>query len=145
MSTTANDMRREAIRKTLAHHAGGAPDAGAVAEATLSVWHQVAGRLAPVIGTGGVDALFRRSLHLTSANFPWLAISDDAGNNAALLASFKARLASRETDTAVEAGHALLVIFTELLASLIGESLTERLLRPVWAPQPTASEQETAP
>jgi hypothetical protein len=43
------------------------------------------------------------------------------------------------------AGTALLVTFTELLVSLIGESLSERLLAPVWAPQLLASAQESVP
>ena len=128
MSTAEPDLRRDAIRATLTQRAGGDPDASAIAEATLNTWHQVAARLAPVIGARGVDVLFSRSLHLTSSAFPWLAITGDHGDSAALLASLKARLAGRETDAATEASHALLVTFTELLATLIGESLTERLL-----------------
>jgi hypothetical protein len=134
---------REAIRRTLANLAGSAADASAVAEATLSTWHEMAARLAPVIGVQGVDVLFKRSLHLTSTTFPWLAIAGDRGDSAALLASLKTRLAGREKDVAAEASHTLLVTFTELLAALIGESLTERLLGPVWAPPSPASEQET--
>ena len=51
--------------------AGEAPDASAIAEATLNTWRQVAARLAPVIGARGVDALFSRSLHVTSQDLPW--------------------------------------------------------------------------
>jgi hypothetical protein len=105
----------------------------------------VADRLAPVIGAQGVDVLFSRSLHLTSAAFPWLATAGDRGGSTAQLASLKARLAGRELDISAEASCALLVTFTELLATLIGESLTGRLLGPIWAPQSPASEQETAP
>ena len=143
MSTTKSDLCREAIRRALAHSAGGDPDASAVAEATLSIWHQVAALLAPVVGARGVEILFSRSLHLTSAAFPWLATAGDQGDNAALLASIKTRLAGRGTDVAVEASYTLLVTVTELLATLIGESLTERLLGPVWVPTPPTSEKET--
>ena len=139
-------MDHEAIRRTLAQGAGEAPDASAIAEATLNTWQQVADRLAPVIGARGVDALFSRSLHVTSKTFPWLAMAGNDGNDgnsAALLASLKARLAGQETAAAAEASHALLVNFTELLATLIGESLTDRLLAPVWMPPLPAAEQET--
>ena len=111
MPTTDSDLHREAIRRTLAHRAGDTPDASAVAEATLIIWHQMAARLAPVIGARGVDVLFSRSLHLTSNVFPWLAISGINGDSVALLASLKTRLAGSETDTAAEASYALLTTF----------------------------------
>ena len=65
MSTTDSDLCREAIRRALAHSAGGDPDASAVAEATLSIWHQVAALLAPVIGARGVEILSVSYTHLT--------------------------------------------------------------------------------
>ena len=138
-----SDLRREAIRATLAHRAGDSPDASAVAEATIGTWHQVSARLAPVIGARGVDVLFRRALHLTSTAFPWLATAGEHGDGAGSIANFRARLETRETAAAAEASHALLVTFTELLATLIGSSLTERLLGSIWTPPPPASEQET--
>jgi hypothetical protein len=52
-------------------------------------------------------------------------------------------LASQHTAAAAEAVYALLLTFTELLATLIGESLTERLLAPVWARPSLPSDQET--
>ena len=124
-ATANNELWREAIRLTLAHRAGGAPDASAVAEVTISTWSQVAALLTPVIGPRGVDVIFRRSLYLTSKDFPWLAFGEEHRDSAALLASLKANLAGRDADDAVEAGYTLLVIFTELLTTLIGEALTE--------------------
>jgi hypothetical protein len=137
-------MDHEAMRKTLAQCAGEAPDASAMAEATLNIWRQVATRLTPVIGIRGVDALFSRSLYLTSKAFPWLSLSGNEGNSHVLRVILKVRLASQETAAAAEASDALLVTFTELLATLIGESLTDRLLVPVWAPRCPAPEQENA-
>lgn len=133
-------MNEEAIRKTLAHRAGSNANARAVAEATISTWHQAAVRLAPVIGRQGVDVLFRRSLHLTKSTVPWLAMANDEGDCTALLSTLQTRLAERETAAALEAGHALLANFTELLASLIGNPLTERLLAPIWAASPASIE-----
>ncbi len=108
-ATTNSELSQEAIRKTLAHHAGSVPDASAVAETTISIWHQTVIRLAPVIGDHGVDVLFRRSLYLASAAFPWLATAEDPGDSAALLARIKTRLEGREADVAIEASYTLLV------------------------------------
>jgi hypothetical protein len=143
MATTTEALR-ETIRTTLARRDGTATGTSAVTEVALGTWHQMTTRLAPVIGTRGVDVLFRRSLNLTSATFPWLAILGDDGNTAALIVELETRFASQAADAAVEARFALLVTFTELLATLIGEPLTERLLRPVWLTPPAACEQETA-
>lgn len=143
MSPTKNLICREMIRRTLAHHAGTAPDPDTVAEATFIIWNLVATQLTPVIGTKGVDILFRRSLHLTTFSFPWLAMAEAFEDTPSMLSSTKTRLASQETRVSTEAGCALLITFTELLKTLIGESLTGRLLGKIWvSPSPT-TEQET--
>jgi hypothetical protein len=145
MSTTERERRRAAIRATLARHAGDAPDPNAIAAATLTTWHQMAARLTPVIGVRGGDVLFGRALHLTTAAFPWLDMAGARADQAALLASLQARLAGQETAAVgAAAAAALLATFTELLATLIGESLTERLLGPVWIHSLPESEQERA-
>jgi len=145
MDTTATAIsasqrrHREAIQSALAHRAGGALDARAAAEATISTWRQMNSLLAPVIGTQGVDVIFRRALYLTSKTFPWLASGEESGDSAVSLAS---RLEHRCADDVAEAGCTLLVCFTELLATLIGDALTERVLGPVWAFSLSSSEQE---
>jgi hypothetical protein len=92
-----------------------------------------------------VEVLFSRSLHLTSLSIPWLSVDGDYGDTATLLATLKTRLAERDTDAAEEASHALLLSFTELLTTLIGKPLTERLLAPVWEPPSPESERENPP
>jgi hypothetical protein len=140
---TKSDFYSETIRRALESRAGTAADAGMVAEATLNIWRRMAALLAPIIGSRGVEVLFNRSLQLTSRTFPCLVITGDHGDNAVLLANLKANLAACETNDAMEAGHALLVTFTEVLITLIGESLTKRLLSPVLAFPTSISEQET--
>ncbi|WP_285606392.1 hypothetical protein [Geothrix edaphica] len=138
-------MCRESIRRTLALSAGIAPDSRGVAEATLRTWGQMAARLAPVIGARGVDALFGRSLQVTSATFPWLSKAGGSDDSANPLTNLRASLEAIDPVVGTEGSFALLVAFTELLAALIGESLTERLLDPVWTPPKPTTEQETHP
>jgi hypothetical protein len=131
---TANrEPRREAIRIALAHRSGGAPGASAVAEAATVILSQMAALLTPVIGVRGVDVIFRRSLYLTSKDFPLLVPGEEHGDSAALLAGLKDRLAVRDAEDAAEAACALIATFIELLTTLIGESLTDRLMSPVWS------------
>ena len=102
----------------------------------------MAALLAPVIGSKGVDILFSRSLHLTSAAFPWLPNAKDHGSSLALLEDLKKHLVDHEAGVATAASCTLLVNFIELLASMIGEALTERLLAPAWTSPLVVSEQE---
>ena len=150
-----HESPNEAIRSTLLRWAGDAPDSSAIAEAALMTWSRVSGRLEPVIGMRGVDALFDRAMHLTCKTYPWLAASATEDDEVAPgvtpvvpaltnLMILRLRLADREPELAEEAGYILLVTFTALLANLIGESLTQRLLAPVWSP-PRANPEEMSP
>lgn len=136
-------MWRESIQRTLALSAGIAPNSHGVAEATLRLWGQIAVRLAPVIGVKGVDALLGRSLQMASSGFPWLSKVGGAEDSAHPLTNLRASLEDLDPEVGTAGSFAWLVAFTELLATLIGESLTERLLEPVWAP-PTPTPKATA-
>jgi hypothetical protein len=138
-------MLHEDVSRILAQRAGAYATANAVAEATVSTLHQAAVQLASVIGAKGVHVLLRRSLHLTGKTHPWLAVSTEDNGIATLLAGIEARLAGQPTAAAMEAGTVLLVTFTVLLVSLIGESLTRSLLAPIWPAPAAESEQESTP
>lgn len=144
MPITDRELCREAIRKTLRLRTGDSPDALAVARATSEIWLQMSAQLAPVIGGNGVDAILQRSLHLTSVVFPWLASSDGEMDNATFPVRISVLLAGCEPVVAAQASASLLITFTELLATLIGNSLTERLLAPVWIAAPVVVKQEKA-
>ena len=144
MPTGDGNLLRDAIRTTLALRAGRLPDANTPAEAAAATWRLVTVQLAPVIGARGLDVLFSRALHQTSAAFPWLAVAVDGEGSASPLPRLMVCLAGQHTSTAAEASYTLLSTFTELLATLIGESLTTRLLAPVWLPPSLSSRQESA-
>jgi hypothetical protein len=54
-----------------------------------------------------------------------------------------ASLAAQDSATGAEAASALLMSFVASLATLLGDSLTERLLAPVWEQPSLPSGQET--
>ena len=143
MSTAASEARREAIRKKLAQCAGGESDAKAFAVATVSLWPQFSARLAPVIGARGVDILFNRALYLASTSFPFLAIAANRGRGTAPLEAIRSQIGRQDAPVAAAASCEFLFIFTVLLATLIGDSLTDRLLGPVWALPLPGSERES--
>jgi hypothetical protein len=102
-----------------------------VADAIASALQAIDTALHPIIGERGVAALYSRSLYLTSSAHPWLAGMHEDAQTAMDLAALKSTLAQQSTDHAAAGGRALLQTLYDLLASLIGSSLTERLLRSV--------------
>lgn len=111
-----------------------AKTAGQVADAMASTWQAIDAALSPVIGHRGVAMLYKRSLHVTRAAHPWLTGTSEDGPATMDLVALKSVFAQQSSTHAIAAGGAFLQTFHELLSSLIGLSLTERLLRPVWAP-----------
>lgn len=109
-----------------------------IAAACGVLWHELEAALSPIIGARGVAALGRRSLHLTSVEHPWLAMTQPAGADTLDAAMLVSLLAQRGSDDAVAAASTFLRTFRDLLSSLIGASLTERLLRTVWGPPDSA-------
>lgn len=113
--------------------AGESVDAVRIAEIAVSIWEGVGVALAPIIGQPGVAALFKRSVFLTRDTHPCLsAVNESTLSSKNELAMLQMLLAQQASAEAVAVNVALLQNFHELLVSLIGASLTERLLRPVW-------------
>jgi len=120
-------------------------DAEQVADAILAVWQEIDEALNPIIGHRGVAALYKRSLNLTAARYPWLAAGQQGVLAAVDLGALKAALAQRAPAEAAVGGRALLQSFHTLLCSLVGASLTDRLLVSVWAqPAGVVPAQDTA-
>ena len=68
----SSEPRRQAISHALERYGGHAlPEA--IGAATIGVLSALLAELDPLIGDRGVQALYRRSLKLTAAEFPWLA------------------------------------------------------------------------
>ena len=111
-------------------------DAAQIAEALASTWRAIESALAPIIGSKGVAALYKRSLHLASSAHPWLAELREGDPTTIDLSALKSVVAQQTGALAALGGNAVLQTFYQLVGSLVGPSLTERLLRSVWADSP---------
>ena len=118
---------------TLAYAFENGAGAAEIAAAIFSMLEAITDVLAPVIGRGGVDALFKRSLHLAGRSHPWLAQAGKGVLTALELAGLKTVFAEQSSADAAAGGGLLLQTFHDLLSRLIGSSLTERLLGPILA------------
>jgi hypothetical protein len=116
-----------------------------LADAAVARWHAIDAALSPIIGKLGVAALYHRSLFLASKSHPWLAherASDVLGMD---LPALRTVLVGRDANEIAEASATLLESFLKLLASLVGPSLAERLLGPLWAPPPAGTAEKDSP
>ncbi|MES2534823.1 MAG: hypothetical protein V4632_03025 [Pseudomonadota bacterium] len=104
----------------------------AVVAVTIDLLERLAAELISIIGDGGFQSLYSRSVHLTSASFPWMLKNHPSQQPDARFAGLQAALEERNFTEAGEASIALLTTFIDILALLIGELLTTSILRSAW-------------
>ena len=103
-----------------------------ISQTAVDIWTLIDEALTPIIGVRGVAALHGRSLFLTAHAFPWIGTRRDGVQMAMDLESLRLALASQTASDALHGATALFDAFNDLLASMVGTALTERLLRTVW-------------
>jgi hypothetical protein len=121
----------ERIQSSLSTRAATGLDSESTAALIISIWRDIDAALAPIIGHRGVAALFHRTLHLIRQDYPWLTASHESMAEPIDFTTLQSTLTLQTSANVVSANGALLQTFLEQLASLIGESLVERLLRAV--------------
>ena len=128
-------MERQASRAALAslqNRVSDGADVAQVADMVVTAWQRTAFILKPIIGERGMSALYQRSLYVSGREYEWLRPCYQGIQGAMDLTSLKAALALQQCDVAVQGGAALFTAFYDLLASLVGEALTTRLLYALW-------------
>ena len=105
---------------------------GRVAAASITLWEKMASQIITIVGEDGFNSLYARSIFLTQSEFPLLAAGSLAPKSDHRFAGLKASLEGQAPAQASEANSLLLITFTDILASLIGEQLTTRILRLAW-------------
>jgi hypothetical protein len=104
------------------------PDAEKMVGTAIDRWELIATHLVSIIGEGGFNSLYERSVILTQSKFPWLLTSGWPSTDHRFIA-LKASLEGQTTALASEANCLLLANFTGILESLIGGQLTIRIFR----------------
>jgi hypothetical protein len=102
------------------------------AEAAIDLWERLVAQIISIVGEDGFNSLYARSLFLNQTTFPWLAASPLPPQTDHRFAELKASLEGQTPAQASEANSLLLITFTDILASLIGEQLTTRILHLAW-------------
>jgi len=103
-----------------------------VADAAVMLWAQMASKIISIVGEGGFNSLYARSVFLSQSSFPWLAACPQSPQPDQRFAELKKCYETQAPAQACAANSLLLITFTDILASLIGEALTASILRSAW-------------
>ena len=119
-------LRHQTIENLASQHAEVEVDA------LIALWGHVAAQIILIVGEGGFDSLYARSLYLSQLKFLWLAADSPSVQADQRFAKLRESLQAQPQALANAANRLLLVTFTDILASLIGEHLTARILESAW-------------
>lgn len=100
-----------------------------IADEVVLKWRELDGILSPIIGRRGMAALYKRALYLVRTDYSWLASAHAGELSFGDFVSLQTALMKQTDEVALAASLALYDSFYHLLFGLIGQSLTERLLR----------------
>jgi hypothetical protein len=101
-------------------------------DAAILLWEQLSIKVISIVGEGGFDSLYSRSLFLSIAHYSWLdsaTLSTPPPHRFILLKKCFESQTNAQTRVAT---IQLLITFTDILASLIGEQLTTNILESAW-------------
>lgn len=130
---------------TLEHWASDGMDAPALADFIVSAWQQIEASLTPIIGQRSVATLYKRSFYLASRQHAWLMGMHEGMQTTMNLVALRAALLEQTSSEIAAGAGTALQMFYEVLANLVGASLTERLLQSVWTePLPDPAQDESA-
>lgn len=123
---------KERVERATARATPNGITAEAAATGVLSGWRQMFGVLTPVIGEGGVTALFLRTCNITRGAADWAPGPGPGLRAIDGLDHLSSMLLDRTVDEIRAANDRMLPTFVIILASLIGPVLTEHLLGIAW-------------
>ena len=106
-------------------------DAETVVDNEIGLWERLAIQVTAIIGKNGFTSLYERSVFLVLPIFPWL-VPGPLSKSDHRFEELKISLEGQNPAQAHEANSQLMITFTNILASLIGEQLTIRILRAAW-------------
>ncbi len=118
------------------------PDAEKMVGTAIDRWQLIAAQIILIIGEGGFNSLYERSVILTQTEFPWLLTCGLPPSTDYQFIALRASLAGQTTALAIDANCLLLANFTGILESLIGAQLTTRIFRSALEETPIPIEKE---
>lgn len=122
-----SDLLRHQIIKSLI-----TPHTEKYAAASISVWEQMSIQVISIVGVGGFNSLYARSIFLTQKSFPWLADCPLSAKAGQCFVELEKCFEGQTAERSIAANNFLLITFTDIMASIIGDQLTNNILHSAW-------------
>ncbi|MEO8407080.1 MAG: hypothetical protein ABI476_01455 [Oxalobacteraceae bacterium] len=123
---SSDSLRHQLIDGLIPEHAE------KVSDAAVILWEQMAVEIISIVGEGGFNSLYARSVFLTQTTFPWLAACVLSRQPDRRFAELKIGFEAQAPAQARAANSLLLITFTDILVSLIGDQITDNILHSAW-------------
>jgi hypothetical protein len=123
---TLGALRHQTIQSLMSQHSEGNLDTW------VALWDPLAHRIILIVGEAGFESLYARSVFLTQGKFPWLSADRPMAPADPRLSALKTGLQTQPSALTAEANGLLLITFTDILATLIGEPLMASILDSAW-------------
>lgn len=124
--------RQQMISDVLAPDQDAKTEDDDVVKRSLWLWKRIASELVPLIGDTGFQSLYSRAVHLTLPHCGNFSLSKQNDSTEGVFHRLKQDLIALENDLARQCSTLLLTKFTDLVASMIGDSLMNQILRSAW-------------
>lgn len=98
----------------------------------MALWNKMATQITSIVGEGAFASIYSRSVFLAQAQYPWLPDRSQPPQLEQWFADLKTSFSGQPSAVARDANRLILVTFTDILASLIGEDMTSGILRSAW-------------
>ena len=119
-------LRHQTIKSLLKQHTEKGEDA------VYNLWESLTTQIISIVGEGGFDSLYARTLFLNQTTCSRLAVNAEPLKNNNRFADLKMSFEGQTPEQVSQANSLLLITLTDILASLIGEPLTTRILQLAW-------------
>ncbi|MEO8332385.1 MAG: hypothetical protein ABI479_08115 [Gallionella sp.] len=123
---TKNQLRHQIIKSLPLPHTEN------ISDAAVLLWEQMATQIISIVGEGGFNSLYARSVVFARSAFPWLEFGSLSPQSDNRFAELKMCLERQPPAQVREANVLMLIAFTDILAALIGEHLTTSILLLSW-------------
>lgn len=101
-------------------------------DAARHMWETMSAQIILIVGNGGFNSLYLRAFSLAQSSFPWLTATLQPSQATNRFDELLQCLEGQSLAEAKAANILLLTMFTDILATLIGEDLTIQLLCSAW-------------
>jgi hypothetical protein len=107
-------------------------DGDDIADTAIILWDQMASKIISIIGENGFKSLYVRSVQINISKFSWLSSYNPKSESNNQFNGLRLCFKRQSSNQILAVNYELLITLTDILASLIGEQITTKILSMAW-------------